>query len=81
MAKFILVIVICLVVGSLLVFTDVPQLLAYFSEYVLTPISSISQPVIKIVEVFTSFNNLLIVLGVFLGSQVLAFFANKFMGE
>ena len=81
MVKLIFVIVICLVAGSLLVFTDVPELLAYFSEYVLTPISSITQPVFKIVQVFTSFNNLMFVLGVFLGSQVLAFFANKFMGE
>lgn len=81
MVKLIFVIVILLAVGSLLVFSDVGTLIGYFVTYIVDPISSIVQPVVKIFEVFLSYNYLMIVFGVFLGANLLAFVSNKFMGD
>lgn len=77
MTKLIFALVIIIGLGSVLTVTDVGQYLGPINEYIIKPISIIVSPVAEIFKILFSFKEIAIVLGIFVGCNLLVYVVNK----
>lgn len=77
MTKLIFALVIIIGLGTVLTVTDVGQYLGPINEYIIKPISIIVAPITEIFKIIFSFNEIAIVLGIYIGCSLIVYVLNK----